>query len=121
MTRRRRRQVLGVLVLLLYAVTWAGGWRTHAREIDASARARYQRAQAQNARRYAGGEVPVYAELREGGPATGVNWAVPLLPGVLVADSYEVLGPLSGRGSAKVLLYYGGGTVVVCELWGWLA
>jgi hypothetical protein len=68
-----------------------------------------------------GGELPIYARLREGGPEAGVNWAVPLLPGVLLADSSEVFGPLNGHGGAKVLLYYAGGTIVVCELWGWLS
>ena len=80
---------------------------------------------------------PTTIDLREGGPATGVKWCVPLLPGVLLAtgvkwcvpllpgvllvDSYSVISPSSGSGGVKVVVYYGTGAVVVCELWGWLA
>lgn len=66
-------------------------------------------------------DLPIYLQLREEGPTTGVNWCIPLLPGVLLADSYEVLGPLHGRGMAKIVFYYGVGSVVICELWGWIS
>lgn len=122
MTKQRRKRLVWGLVLLLYVVTWVGGWYTHARELEASAQARYRLMQERNADLQAlEPDAPIYARLREGGPATGVKWAVPLLPGVLLADSYVVLAPLSGRGTVKLLLYYGGGTVVVCELWGWIS
>ena len=52
---------------------------------------------------------------------TGVNWCIPLLPGILLADSYEVLSPLNARGTAKLVLYYGLASVVICELWGWIS
>jgi hypothetical protein len=32
-----------------------------------------------------------------------------------------VIGPLHARGTVKIVLYYGIGTVVLCELWGWIA
>jgi len=122
--KRQRKRLCWGLVLILYIITWAGGWLTHARDLTSSAWAKYRLVEGRNAeeqRLWPGGEAPIYDRLREGGPATGVNWAVPLLPGILLADSYEVLGPLIGRGSTKLVLYYGCGTVVVCELWGWVA
>ncbi len=121
---RRRKRILWGLILLLYVVTWVGGWYTHARDMKASAQVAYRLAQERNAeqqRQEPGRELPHYARLLEGGPKTGVNWAVPILPGVLLADSYQVIGPQYARGMVKIVLYYGVGTVVVCELWGWIA
>ena len=119
---KRRRQLLWLLIFL-YAVTWIGGWISCARDVKASAWASYRNAQKRNmewqAAEMPSTEVPIYLEPREGGPATGVDWCLPILPGVLLADSYQVLGPLNGRGGAKVVFYYGMGTFVVCELWGW--
>jgi hypothetical protein len=115
---------LRLTVLILYAVTWAGGWMTHARNMNDSAWEKYRLQQAYNAecmaRAPAGTEVPFPAQLREGGPKTGVKWCLPVLPGVLLADSYEILGPLNERGMVKIVFYYGVDSVIVCELWGWL-
>jgi hypothetical protein len=122
---KRRRRIVWAVVLLLYAVTWVGGWITHAHDLQASARAGYQRVQEYQsewtASKPAGKELPIYLRLLEGGPATGVKWCVPLLPGVLLADSLSSLGPLLGHGGGKIVLYYGVGSVVVCDLWGWMA
>jgi hypothetical protein len=122
---KRHRRTLWVVLLLLYAATWVGGWITHARDLEASAWAKYRRAQERNAEwladEPAGSEVPISLRLFEGGPATGVNWCIPILPGVLIADSYEVLGPLNGRGMVKIVVYYGPHSVVVCELFGWIS
>src|SRR5262245_45477848 len=105
---KRRRRVFWGTVLLLYAATWVGGWITHAQDLRASAQAQYQRAQTRNrewmADEAAGEELPIYRRLRDGGPATRVNWCIPLLPGILLADSYQVLGPLNGRGTVKIVL-----------------
>src|SRR5262245_20327381 len=121
----RRRRLLWGFVLLLYAVTWCGGWITHARDLESSARARYQRGQELSAEWQARGPVdaqkPYYIKLREGGPDTGINWCIPLLPGVLLVDSYEELGPLAARDTGKIVIYYGIGSFEVCELWGWIA
>jgi hypothetical protein len=122
---KRRRRFLWGFVVLLYAVTWVGGWITHARDLEFSARARYQVGQELNAEyeahRLADAQKPYYIELTEGGPDTGVNWCIPLLPGVLLVDSYEVLGPLAARDTAKIVVYYGFGSFEVCDLWGWYA
>jgi hypothetical protein len=120
-----RRRVFWATVLVLYAVTWVGGWITHARDIQASAEARYARAQERFSEMMAeeppGSETPIFLRLREGGPATGVDWCVPLLPGVLLADSYQVLGPLNARGGIQIVLYYGVDSMVLCHITLWLA
>ena len=121
--KRVRKRLLSGFVLLL-VVTWVGGWHTHARELEASAQARYRLARERDAEwraREPEAEVSILDRLRAGGPATGVRWAVPLFPGLLIADSYEILGPMKERGTAKLLVYYGCGTVTLCELWGIIA
>jgi hypothetical protein len=122
---KRRKTILWLVVVLLYGITWIGGCVTHARDLQASTWAKYRAAQEINAEWRAldpaGSNDASYLKLREDGPITGVNWCVPLLPGILLADSYYVVGPLYGRGMAKVVFYYGVGSMVICDLWGWIA
>jgi hypothetical protein len=117
--------MLWLFILLLYAVTWVGGWISHARDLESSTWAGYQRVQKLNAEWQAHGlgdaERPYRIKLREGGPRTGVNWCLPLLPGVLLVDSYYELGPLAARDTGKIVVYYGIGSFEVCDLWGWYA
>ena len=124
MARRHRRRLIWGVVLALYAATWIGGVQTHARDLEASARGRYQALQERNAERYgpdAGDAVPIFARLLEGGPDTGIDWSVPILPGVLLVESYEVLGPLNARGSTKLLVFGGRGFAVVRKWQTWVA
>ena len=120
MSRRKKLLIVGAL---LYAVTWVGGWRAHAREVAEEAKRRYGQAVAQN-NKIAGGpsiDAGLEIELSVDGPRSGVDWCVPLLPGVLLADSYYVVGPLYGEGQTKLVLYYGFGSWTLFELWGWKA
>ena len=124
MSRRRRRWVIGGVVLALYAATWIGGVRTHARDIEASARSRYQVLEERNAKMYgpnAGDAVPIFARLLDGGPDTGIDWSVPILPGVLLVESYEVLGLLNARGSTNLLVFDGRGFATVWKQQSWVA
>lgn len=59
-------------------------------------------------------------ELRQGGPTSGVRWCVPVLPGVLLADSYYCVGPLCAAGGVKIVLYDGLGPVEVPTPWYWV-
>jgi hypothetical protein len=123
---RRRRLIFWLSILVLYVITWIGGVADHARELDADTRARYRRAADGEEAEWAfqramhGGGKTFSSALRPGGPISGVNWSVPILPGVLLVDSYYSLGPNYSQGHAKIVLYYGLGTVTVCKLWGWL-
>jgi hypothetical protein len=58
-------------------------------------------------------------ELRQGGPATKVKWSFPLLPGVLVTDSWYSIGPLWAEGGVKLVFYYGIDSVEL-TLFGWI-
>lgn len=121
----RRRKIL-LVVGLLYVVTWIGGWRSHRYEISAEAHTRYQQAQdknrasAQDASTAATDESTLI-RLRDGGPVSGVDWCVPLLPGVLLANSHYIVGPLYGKGTTKLVVFYGLGSKTLWELWGWIA
>jgi prepilin-type processing-associated H-X9-DG protein len=89
-----KRKVI-VTVALLHALTWAGGCLTHSRELDSRARRIYAAAPK--------------GYRSESGPATGITWCIPLLPGVLLANSWYVVGPSWGEGGVKIVLYYGFG------------
>jgi len=120
--RWRRPFAICVVVALPYLATWLGGWRAYAAQLQASAKVRYGEAEAIFTQDYPAQrneDRPIFAQLRAGGPATGVYWAFPLLPGVLLVEDYENLGPLNQRGGVKVLLYYGAGTVVLANF-GWI-
>jgi hypothetical protein len=58
--------------------------------------------------------------VHEKGPIFGVDWCVPLLPGVLLADSYYSVGPLYARGGVKIVVWYGVGSLEGPLIWGWL-
>jgi hypothetical protein len=46
-------------------------------------------------------------------PTSKVNWCIPVLPGVLLADSSISQGPLSAEGGVKIVIYYGVGSVEI--------
>ncbi len=121
-----RRKIIGILVLL-YAVTWVGGWITHAIEIKANAQRMYTDAQerdremAELYRNKGLGTYDASDHLSKNGPHAGVSWCVPILPGILLLDSWYVIGPLWGKGGVKLVLYYGLGTKELVCLWGWIS
>lgn len=124
--RYRLHTSAGAILVVSYLVTWAGGWRAHSREMASRATYLYQRVESEKARflewqregLVAADEV-YSTELLPGGPKSIVNWCLPILPAVLLADSEYVVGPLYGSGSAKIVLYTGAGSVTLLELWGW--
>jgi hypothetical protein len=125
--RKHKRLLLSILVLLvlLYGVTGIGGWISHSLAMKAEAERRYHDAQLRNEEYAAaspqlGEDLPVYLRLHKGGPDSGVSWCVPILPGVLLADSYYSVGPLYAKGGIKVVVWYGFGSVEVCTLLGWI-
>ena len=123
----KRRIILGAIIVTLYTVTWIGGWTMHDREVKALAQRLYDDAERHNREIERALKAQNIKEdwrrpLREGGPAAGVNWCIPILPGVLIADSYYVIAPLWGEGRGKVIVYYGLGTITILELpWGWIS
>ncbi len=110
-----KSKLFAAVVPILYAVTWIGGYFSHVQELAAEAAINYAYVQKVNAERDAG------IALNADGPHTGINWCVPVLPGVLIVDSYSINGPLAGRGSSKLVLFYGFGSFVLDEWNCWLA
>jgi len=45
-------------------------------------------------------------ELLKEGPIVKINWCVPFLPFVLIADSEYCIGPLWARGGTKIIIWY---------------
>lgn len=110
LTRRRRFWV--IIVVLLYAVTWVGGYCSYSRKLQASTVAACQEAAADNKQRTEMAEAEGFPlrliELHQRGPTSSV-WCVPLLPCVLWADwSYDVAKGY-GAGGGALVFYYGVG------------
>lgn len=110
---------------MLYAVTWIGGFISHGHAVKVDAQKRYDDAQQrelEEAAWYAqtGSEKPNRIT-RDGGPIANVNWCFPILPGVLIADSEYIVGPLYGRGGVSIVIYYGVGSLQIGPIAGWIS
>jgi len=113
----RRLTILG-----FYLVTWVGGCTSFSRDFNDQAQASYRSALLRKTQLIAAGqEIRVWDEVREGGPYVRVNWCIPLLPGVLLLDADRAIGPLNGKGGARIVLYNGWRTFEALELWGWIS
>lgn len=115
-----------IAVTIAYLLTWIGGGYAHHREISHLASRLYARAEASNRNlveldRLNGGTKTSPIELRSGGPKVVVNWCVPLLPGMLITDSEYAIGPLYAKGSKKLVLYFGVGSIMLWEADVWMA
>lgn len=118
----RRRQIIILFVLaLLYLCTGVFGWQSHADELESRALKMWQDYGELERQLQAEGLSTYTTRRHEGGPKTKVNWAFPVLPGVLVADSQYSIDPTNGRGGPKIVLFYGFGSVEVCILGGWIS
>jgi hypothetical protein len=116
----RRHLIILIILAVLYAVTWVGGWITYERELKANTQAAYDRAvQTEIERAKVQGGEPNLRNLHKGGPVAEVDWCFPLLPGVLVVHSEHSTGPQSGTGGVKLVLYWGIGTAELVTLYGW--
>lgn len=121
---RARSKILLCLVPL-YVVTWIGGYYSHSASLKRETQRRYEAAQKSDAE-YAAfaareGVPPFRQRAHKDGPKCGVHWSAPVLPGVLIADSYYSVGPLYGRGGVKIVIYYGFGSWAIGPIWGWIS
>jgi hypothetical protein len=120
-----QKRLTWAFIAALYLVTWVGGCVQHSHDLESASWDRCRAAERSNLRQSeqakVEGQMPHLVELRKDGPATNVNWCIPLLPGVLLIDSDSVIGPLCGNGGAKIVLYYGTGSLELGSLWRWMA
>lgn len=121
----RRTRKFWIIVTLLYAVTWIGGWISHQRTLSIHAQQLYEQAavfEQEVADSYQQeGTYQPRRITREGGPIAEVNWCFPILPGVLIADSYYVVGPRNGLGGVSIVAFYGFGSFQFGPIWGWIS
>ena len=120
----KRNRIWACVLVPLYIATWVGGWISHAQQLQERAEKGYCTAQRENeemeveSRREGLPFHPI--ELRKDGPITRVYWCLPVLPGVLLADSDYCVGPMCAGGGLKVILYYGFGTTEIWTPWYWM-
>ncbi len=126
---KRKRLYAWTVIILLYIVTWVGGWLSHRQYMRERVKAAYVRTERRNQEmeaeyRKAGmkeEDFYINPQLFKDGPESGVDWCFPLLPGLLLAESHRSIGPLARGGDTKVILYYGFGSVVLCSWISWRA
>jgi hypothetical protein len=113
MTKRKR--IFWIVLGSLYLFTWIGGWISHNRVLHSEA----QRDWDQMAKNVEHGKMKWFTEeqlatqIHADGPSSNVEWCLPVLPGVLLADSDVSIGPRCGASSVKIILYYGFGSIEV--------
>jgi hypothetical protein len=108
-----------LVVIALYAVTWVGGWISHARQLREETESSWKYLKARFGTETE--SLPLSRYVHKDGPRYYVSWCLPILPGLLLADSGESIGPLSGHGGLKLVLYYGVGSSELAMLCGWWA
>jgi hypothetical protein len=109
------------LVAALYLGTWVGGCRSYRACVQRQAQTEWESARQMNATAGAFARRCgfCYEDIRPDGPVSKVNWCVPLLPGVLLADWDFVVGRLWAKGETMIVLYYGFGTMELVSLGSW--
>ncbi len=114
-----------IVITLLYAFTWIGGWIIYSRDVARTTATMYegvkqrtiQEIEAAKARGASEDELSSI-KLRghdDEGPSSGV-FCVPLLPGILLADKELGLGPMRGYGARYIVFFYGWGSMELCEV-----
>ena len=117
----KRKRTIAMVILSLYAFTWTGGWIAHSNDLGRRTTASHERlkqrtiekleeARARGANEEELSFIETFGHSEEG-PWWRVNWCVPLLPGIFLADSEFACGPLWGGGSQNIVLFYGFGSM----------
>lgn len=91
-------------LIAAYLYTWIYGSACHSSEVRKYAVQLWSVSENRNR------SEPDTVELYQDGPKSGIDWCIPILPGVLLADSYYSAGPLCGVSGPKLVFFYGFGT-----------
>ncbi len=121
---RVRRKIV-IWLIPLYLLTWIGGYYSHSATLKRETQKLYDAAKQRDAEiadiaAKERSEAP-RPQVHKDGPVSKVEWCFPVLPGILLADSYYVVGPLYGRGGVKIVVYYGFGSWATEPIWGWIS
>jgi|SRR5579862_4027918 len=126
---RTRHKIL-LCLIPLYVITGIGGYYSHSATLRRETQSIYDRAKERD---HVDADIaakmgikPRQPRVFETGPTDlkplcKVNWCVPVLPGVLFANSYYQVGPLFGKGGFKIVIYYGFGSWAIGPIWGWIS
>jgi hypothetical protein len=121
----RTRRKIAICLIPLYLVTWIGGYYSHSAILKRDTQRLYDAAKQRDTEFAAdaakGGFEAPRPMTRTDSPVSKVEWCFPVFPGVLIADSYYVIGPLYGRGGVKIVFYYGFGSWATKPIWGWIS
>lgn len=114
----KRKHIIWVTVVVLYLVTWVGGWISQSREVKCRAEATYQAIQREFENLISeydrfGANEDEYKDLSEkrkrllfeDGPKARV-WCLPILPGILLSVTAIQYGPRAGGGDFNIVIYY---------------
>jgi hypothetical protein len=123
MTKRKRIFWIGAGIALLYLLTWIGGPASHEKELASRALRFWNQGSECDAElsKWAKekGEPLPEPRILSDGPRSRVNWCVPVLPCILLADSSYTIGSLWGEGGVKLVFYCGLFSVEIVTLDGW--
>jgi hypothetical protein len=107
-----------IIIAVLYAWTWYGGYHIHSKDLASEANETYSSIVKEHQKKKeeydsVGLEYSydIYTEVYKNGPKIGINWCFPIIPGIFIADSYYSIGPSSSVGGRKVILFYGIGAI----------
>ena len=119
-----RRKIV-ICLIPLYAITWIGGYFSHSATLRRQTEILYEHAKqfdTEQAALAAKEDQPAPRPVvGKNYPTSKVEWCFPVLPGVLIANSYYVVGPVYGRGGVKIVFYYGFGSWATEPIWGWIS
>jgi hypothetical protein len=121
----RRAKILFALMLVGYLVTWLGAPPLARRACTARANQLYAQAVADQERqkdmiRELGDDPNTLRPfVNPGGPSVRFGPAIPVLPGVLLLDNSDQIGPRYGKGHLTVFLFYGFGVHRLLEIRTW--
>ncbi len=122
----KKKKYIIIVVIFLYIITWLGGHRTHSMNLQIHATQLHVGAVFKNMEMSdfaisEGLEEPNPIKLRKDGPKSEVKWSIPILPGILLVNSYYEIGPLWAKGGTKIILYYGISSKVICYITKWMS
>ena len=117
--------VLVAVTLASYAFTWVGGVYSHERTLRNYAQGQRQewidRYQSGHASALPKGREVLPMKVYYEKPRAGIDWAFPILPGLLVTQSWYVVGPLWGEGRIRLMFFYGSGTFDLFSVMRWIS
>jgi len=107
-----------IIIPVLYVWTWYGGYVFHSEDLTSEATEAYYSNVEKHEKKIEEYEIVgleysfnIYDEVHRNGPRISINWCFPIIPGILIAESYYSIGPSLDAGGTKIVFFYGVGTI----------